>query len=94
MDRYDEKKDDFVNDTDETTPQGSVLGLSGAPVPKMPGDPTASNDPEAVARRRERALGEDDDEPARRDDPYKPGRGATGIDMGAGGSGTDIEPER
>jgi hypothetical protein len=91
MDRPDDKHDEITNDTDET-PAGSVLGLSGAPVPKVPGDPSASNDPGSVARRRERALGQDEDEPPRRDDPYKPGKGATGIDMGAGGRGTDIEP--
>jgi hypothetical protein len=65
-----------------------VLGLGGAAVPKSPGDPTTEYDEESVAHRRRRAAGADEPEP-----PAETSRssGATGIDMGAGGSGTDIE---
>ena len=87
MDRYDESK--HVNDTDEmssTSRDGDVLGLGGSAVPKMPGDPSASNDPASVRKRRERALGADEERAGRSDDQH----GATGIDMGAGGHGTDV----
>lgn len=90
MDRNDEARDRRTDDveTDDTARSGDVLGLAGTPVPKMPGDPTAANDPESVARRRERALG--DDEPTRKEDPDRQHSGATGIDMGAGGQGTHV----
>jgi hypothetical protein len=92
MDRYDEKKDSRDRD-DEVAREGDVLGLGGTDVPKAPGDPTASDDPESVRHRRERALSPDDDPRVDREDPYQRGKGATGIQMGAGGSGTDIKPE-
>ena len=88
MDRYDEKKD-----TNEMERSGDILGLGGSPVPKEPGDPTASNDPESVARRRERAREGDDTLESRRETAYKQTSGATGIDMGAGGHGTDLSGE-
>ena len=53
MDRFDEKKD--RNNADEMPRKGDVLGLGGGPVPKMPGDPSASEDRESMAQRRERA---------------------------------------
>jgi hypothetical protein len=90
MDRYDE--DDVRRDrpTDEDGPArtGDVLGLGGAAVPKSPGDPTTEYDDESIAQRRRRAGGTD--EPATTPDTTE-SHGATGIDMGAGGSGTDIE---
>jgi hypothetical protein len=88
MDRYDESR--HVNDTDESpaNPQsGDVLGLSGSPVPKMPGDPSASSDPESAGRRRERAR---KDETASEEEGDRQHAGATDIDMGYGGHGTDI----
>ena len=88
MDRYDERK--RVNDNDEessSVDSTEILGLGGSPVPKMPGDPSASNDPESVRRRRERAR-ETEESVNRRDEGDK--HGATGIDMGAGGTGTDL----
>ena len=92
MDRYDERKD--ANDTDEVrTVQGDVLGLGGSAVPKMPGDPSASNDPESARRRRERAMGTEEDPGVRQEDPDRQRAGATGIDMGAGGQGTHISGE-
>ena len=90
MDRYDEVRDRRTDDveTDDTARSGDVLGLGGSVVPKAPGDPSASDDPESVARRRERALGED--EPRRNEDPDRQRSGATGIDMGSGGQGTHV----
>lgn len=81
-------------DNDETvTParEGDILGLGGAPVPKAPGDPTTEYDADSVAQRRARLRdGEAEDAtPPARDDS----KGATGIDMGAGGSGTDVSRE-
>jgi hypothetical protein len=89
MDRSDENRQ--VNDTDESpaaSRSGDILGLGGSTVPKMPGDPSASSDPESVRRRRERAM-EDEGTQSNRDGAAGHA-GATGIDMGAGGQGTDI----
>lgn len=88
MDRYDEKKD--TNEAGEVERTGDVLGLGGAAVPKMPGDPSASDDPESVAQRRQRAREDDSTLTSDREDPYQQSPGATGIDMGSGGRGTDI----
>ena len=90
MDRYDEVKDDRsvddASNTDErVTREGDILGLGGSPVPKAPGDPTTEYDEESVRQRRERALGEDEVE-RQPDDQH----GATGIDMGGAGHGTDV----
>ena len=90
MDRYDEKND--IPATDEVSGQkGDVLGLSDY-VPKEPGDPIASDDPASARKRRER-MREGEFEDKRDDDPYRQSKGATGIDMGAGGRGTDISSE-
>ena len=90
MDRYDEKRE--RDDADDMNRTGDVLGLGGGAVPKAADDPTASSDPESVARRRERAL-EDEMRSSNREDPYRQSPGATGIDMGAGGRGTDVSGE-
>ena len=89
MDRDDERRN--ADDNDEmrsSSERDDILGLGGSPVPKMPGDPSASNDPESVRRRRERASGADDTSVSQESD--RQGSGATGIDMGAGGQGTDL----
>jgi hypothetical protein len=91
MDRHDEKKN--TRHTADTEREGDILGLGGTAVPKAPGDPTASNDPEEVAQRRERARADDHTLTPRQGDPYQPSKGATGIDMGAGGRGTDVSGE-
>lgn len=91
MDRSDEKRDRY--NEDEPARAGDTLGLGGSVVPKSPDDPSASNDPEAVRRRRERMRG-DDDTVGSTEDPDRQRSGATGIDMGAGGEGTDIRSER
>jgi hypothetical protein len=91
MDRYDEKRS--VNDSEaasSSTSDTDILGLSGSPVPKMPGDPSASDDPESVRRRRERAR-QSEASTGRNEGADR--HGATGIDMGAGGQGTDLSGE-
>jgi hypothetical protein len=88
MDRYDEKND--RDDVAEVERKGDVLGLGGGPVPKTPGDPSASEDLDSAMRRRERAREEEETLTSQREDPYRQTPGATGIDMGAGGSGTDV----
>ena len=91
MDRYDERKD--VNTTTDDTSssrEGDVLGLGGAPVPKTPGDPSASDDPESVRRRRERVLAGEEEGGVAPEDGDRQRSGATGIDMGSGGQGTHI----
>jgi hypothetical protein len=88
MDRFDESRD--VNDIDESpsrSQSGDILGLGGSAVPKMPGDPSASSDPESARRRRERAM---EDEQTLSQGGDRQHSGATGIDMGSGGQGTDI----
>jgi hypothetical protein len=68
-----------------------VLGLGGAPVPKAPGDPVAEDTDEARAQRRARMRqGEAEGSVADKTDD-SPRKGATGIDMGAGGEGTGIK---
>ena len=70
----------------DNTKDTGILGLGGAPVPKDPLDPVATNDAESVRRRRDRMReGEATDRAA--GDQHA---GATGIDMGAGGEGTDL----
>ena len=87
MDRYDERKDSDAGERDMR--DGDVLGLGGSEVPKMPGDPSASNDPESIRRRRERAR-EGEESGTRHEDPDRQRSGATGIDMGSGGQGTHV----
>ena len=71
------------------------LGIAREPVTKDDRI-RASGDEDSVRRRRRRALGEDAPEESRMglgdldDDPL----GATGIDMGGAGKGTDIKRSR
>jgi len=93
MDRSDELRDnrsaDAASDNDERMARdGDVLGLGGSPVPKAPGDPTTEYDEKSVTQRRTRAVREEE---VRR--PSDDDHGATGIDMGAGGHGTDLSGE-
>lgn len=73
---------------DEPVRQGDILGLGGAAVPKSPEDRSASlerdvtNDTESIR---------DEAEERRPNTAYRRSPGATGIDMGAGGEGTDVE---
>ena len=70
----------------------SPLGIAGTPVtPDAPEHMRASNDEDEVRRRRNRGLSAENDVP--RDpmaDINRDHKGATGIDMGAGGHNTQI----
>lgn len=79
---------DMPSDDDMPTRQGDILGLGGAVVPKDANDPSTEYDEESIARRRARSAPLD--EPTA-DRNMSRGAGATGIDMGSGGNGTDIE---
>jgi len=71
------------------------LGIADAPVPKDADDIHATNNPEEVARRRARALGENEGTvrgPG--GDVNDDGFGATSIDMGYGGEGNAIKRNR
>jgi hypothetical protein len=77
-----------MKDEKDDTATSGILGLGGSPVPKEPGDPTTEYDAESVAQRRARLrLGEEEDQADAEVDDH---HGATGIDMGAGGHGTDL----
>lgn len=69
-----------------------ILGLNGEPVPKTPADPSTQYDAESVAQRRARMHQGEAEAAADADarDESNQSTGATGIDMGAGGHGTDI----
>jgi hypothetical protein len=88
MDRYDEAKHIGSGDEPASPIDGDILGIRHSTVPKEPGDPTTQYDEESKRKRRERAFGSDDAE--ERDRNLEHGSGATGIDMGGGGSGTDV----
>ena len=87
MDR-DDKSKRSRSERDEALREGEVLGLGGSAVPKSPTDPVTEFDEESIARRRERSTGSEDTAVST-NLPRTPG--ATGVDMGSGGSGTDIE---
>jgi hypothetical protein len=70
---------------DEPVREGDILGLGGAVVPKSPMDKTRSNTAD------EHGPLHDNEEAERNETAYRRRPGATGIDMGAGGSGTDVE---
>jgi hypothetical protein len=75
----------------------SPLGLADEPIVKTDADHlSSSGGPSTRRRRRARALGEDGIE--RRssgiDDVNFDAKGASGIDMGSGGDGTDVDPNR
>jgi hypothetical protein len=101
MDRSDELKRDHTHDhahdhihdeaVDPPVREGDILGLGGVVVPKAPGDPSADDDPDSVAQRRARARA--DEAEHRRTPAATDSKGATGIDMAAGGEGTDVSGE-
>jgi hypothetical protein len=87
MDRSDERKDNR---------SGDVLGLGGASIggpEKEPNEPRAHAVDEDQQRRRQRmSEGADEVTPGGAESGgVHRGSGATGIDMGAGGEGTDVE---
>jgi len=76
-------------------PLDDPLGIADAPVPQSPDDVHATNDPDEVAARRARALGEKDG--GFRSGPgdiNEDGFGATSIDMGYGGEGNAVKKQR
>jgi hypothetical protein len=67
--------------------QGDILGLGNIVPPKSPVDPATEFDDESVAGRRARTN--EDELDGGSELPRT--KGATGIDMGSGGTGTDLE---
>jgi len=91
-----DRKDEFTRDdrdvergaaSEERT--GDILGLGSGPIAKGPDDPSTAYDPESVSQRRSR-MHESPDQLATDQTPDRT-PGVTGIDMGSGGTGTDIE---
>ena len=86
---------DRTSGDDDRMDLDDPLGIAREPVTKDDRI-RASSDEDSVRRRRRRALGEDAAEESRMglgdldDDPL----GATGIDMGGAGKGTDIKRSR
>jgi hypothetical protein len=77
---------------DRSKREGSVLGLGDAGssiINREPGRP--SSETEESKRRRRMSEGADELTPSVEGMSKSGGHGATGIDMGAGGGGTDIE---
>jgi len=71
------------------------LGIADMPVPRDPDDIHATNDPDEVAMRRERALGERDGETRGiGNDINEDGFGTTSVDMGYGGEGNAVKKSR
>jgi hypothetical protein len=91
MDRKDEF-DRSERDVERSAPAeertGDILGLGSGPIAKAADDPATEYDPEAVARRRGRMS--DSADGLVSDRAPERSSGATGVDMGAGGTGTDI----
>jgi hypothetical protein len=79
---------DMPRDPDLPKREGDILGLGGAVVPKTADDQTTAYDAESVAQRHARRIETDE---AGRESDMPRSKGATGIDLGSGGSGTDIE---
>jgi hypothetical protein len=75
---------------DEPVRQGDILGLGGTAVPKSSDEPSTSYEKE-ITRNSESIRHQDEDRREADDTAYRRSSGATGIDMGAGGSGTDVE---
>ena len=86
----DKDKTDRDRSEDEPQRQGDILGLGGAAIPKTSSDPHAEQDEESIAQHHSRSRGEDDDRDSQTT-AFQRRAGATGIDMGAGGTGTDVE---
>ena len=73
---------------------GSVLGLGDAGssiINRETGRPLTSSETEESKRRQRMSEGADEVKPVAESGSKSGGHGATGIDMGAGGGGTDIE---
>jgi hypothetical protein len=77
---------------------GDILGLSGGGSPERSSDEirnressAAESGSEEMKRRRRMNQGADELTPSTTGTEHQGGHGATGIDMGAGGEGTDLE---
>jgi hypothetical protein len=90
---HDHTHDDSHDEPERDRPvrEGDILGLGGAAVPKTAGDPSADYDEDSKAQRRARARA--DEAEHRTTGASADTKGATGIDMGAGGHGTDVSGE-
>jgi hypothetical protein len=73
----------------DMTQQGSVLGLGGANPAK---DRQDKQDPEVAGTSGTSTVSSDPERPVSATGSLHRSKGATGIDMGAGGNGTDIKP--
>jgi hypothetical protein len=80
------------NDDARDKRQGDVLGLGGITGGTPHGSTAAPESEEARRRRRMREGADHMTGPEDVTDATPRGAGATSIDMGAGGEGTDIEP--
>lgn len=89
MDTRDDKRKDA---SEEPTDLESPLGIAGTPVtPDAPDHLRASDDDEEARRRRRRGLSAEHDRPGSgMGDVNLDHKGATGIDMGAGGHDTQV----
>ena len=74
---------------DEPVREGDILGLGGVVPPKRSNEPSTSFEKDVT--RNSESTREEDEDMRQGDTAYKRSSGATGIDMGAGGSGTDVE---
>jgi hypothetical protein len=83
--------DDKKRDRNDAEPvrEGDILGLGGAVVPKRSDEPGTSFEKDVT--RNSESIRDEDEDMREGDTAYKRSSGATGIDMGAGGSGTDVE---
>jgi hypothetical protein len=88
--QHDHRVDDRL-DREHPAREGDVLGLGGSAVPKQPGDPSASTDPDAAARRRARMREGEAEDAARRNTDTADNFGSASVDMGAGGKGNTID---
>jgi hypothetical protein len=83
------------SDDDRNEHHGGVLGLgdTGSSITDQesgqPSRPAGAT--EEAGRRRRMSEGADELTPSSAAEPHQGGSGATGIDMGAGGEGTDLE---
>ena len=76
---------------DKQEKDAGILGLDRTPVPKAPGDPSASEDSTSLHKRHRRIVNAEEEGFAEtREDPDRQRSGATGIDMGSGGQGTHV----
>jgi len=88
MDKRDRKEEREETQNDLESP----LGIAGTPVtPDAPAGLRASDDEAEARRRRDRGLSADNDTPrSGMGDVNRDHKGATGIDMGAGGHNTQV----